>query len=161
MLKNPLLAQAQKTLQDVVTDHESFDKIVKALNRTIYDEKIFAQLAKGLSTAQDPIKDAADGIVGVLGALAQKARGTMPQEPAMQAAFYTFIDCLDFMQLSGLLEVVNEQTLESATKTFIESLLPKIGLTPEKLGTALVELQEVFSDPQRVAAYQAAQKKGM
>ena len=159
MLKNPLLQKALAEIEKGVTNRDAYDKIVSAATKTIYDEKVFASISRGIAEAEDPVADAAKGIVAILGTLASKARGTMPHDAATQAGMALMLDALDFMEQAGLLKVDNE-TLDRAAQDFIEAMLPSTGITSDKLTAALADVQKVMGNQEQMRAYEAAQKGG-
>jgi hypothetical protein len=153
MLKNPLLQKAQAEVEKVVTDRASFDKIVKAGLRVIYDAKTFAKLSAGLKESQDVVGDIAKGIVGILSLLKQQARGTMPPIPMLQAGMALLFDALDFAEEAGLTKVDND-VLAQATTEFVEALLPTLGLTSQMMQQVLQGVQETVSNPERMKLYE-------
>lgn len=153
MLKNPLLQKAQVEVEKAVQDRPSFDKIVKAGVRVIYDKAMFAKLSQGLRESKDVVGDIAKGVVGVLNILKQKSRGTMPPIPMLQAGMVLLFDALDFAEDAGLTQVTAD-VLARATQEYVETVLPTIGLSSQKLQQVLQGVQETASNPERMAMYQ-------
>lgn len=159
MLKNPLLQKTQDEIDKTVTDRASFDKIVRAATKTIYDKDVFDRISQGIAQSQDPVSDVAKGIVGIIGALASRAQGTMPHDVAVQAGMSLMLDALDFLEQAGLVQVDNAM-LEKALNDFIEAMLPNTGLTAEKLGSALQQLAPVLGNEEQMAKFEASMKGG-
>ncbi len=153
MLKNPMLQKAQAEVEKAVQDRRSYDKIVKAGLRVIYDRTMFAKLSQGLKESQDVVGDIARGIVGILNLLAKQSKGTMPPIPMMQAGMALLFDALDFAEDAGLTKV-DAKVLAEATQQYVEAVLPTIGLSSQKMQTVLKGVQETVNDPQRMALYQ-------
>lgn len=157
MIKNPMLQQSMASIEKSVTDRESFDRIVKAGDKVIYNQEMFKKLVQGIDEAEDPIKEVADGMVGILGLLYQKSRNTMPITPMVQAGMALLIDALDFLEQAGMAEVGPDE-LSRATRTYIDSLLPKFGMTPDKITALMNQVGGTLNDPQRME--QIKQQKG-
>lgn len=156
MLKNPLLAQAMQSLEQGVKDRDAFGRIVTAGTKMIYDERTFPELVKGLEESDDPVQTVAEGIIGVLGLMAKKSRGTMPKVPMVQAGLALLLDALDFLEQAGKAEITKE-VLAKAVTGYINSLLPKFGVTPDKMDAMLAGVQPTLNDPQRMAEYKQSQ----
>lgn len=159
MLKNELLQQALTKVQEGVSNREVFDKLVRAGTKVIYNQQTFSKLTEGLADSQDPVGDIAKGMVAVLHMMAQKARGTIPQDVLVQAGIALLIDALDFAEQSGLVKIGKEE-LTAATTQYIEALLPTVGMTPQKMGGMLEGVKQTMADPQRMAEFQASMKGG-
>jgi hypothetical protein len=159
MLKNQLLQQAQAKIDGLVTDKERYTKLVSAGVKTIYDKGIFAQLSKALADSQDPVSDVAKGIVSVIHMMAQKARGTIPHEVALQAGMALLLDALDFIEQAGMVKV-DGKVLDQATQEFIEAMMPSVGVPQEKMDAALASVKATMADPDRMAQYKASMGEG-
>ena len=156
MLKNQLLQQAAANIQQGVQDKDAFERLMKAGTKTIYSKGTFRSLSQHLRQSKDPVDDVARGIVAVLGILAHRARGTIPQGPLMQAGMLLMLDALDFLEQAGLLKV-NAGTLDRATEEFVEALLPAVGLSRQKMDQVLEQIKAVMSDPAKMEAYRKSQ----
>ena len=152
MLKNALLQQAAANIQQGVQDKDAFERLMKAGTKTIYSKGTFRALSQQLRKSKDLVDDVAKGIVAVLGIMAHRARGTIPQGPLMQAGMMLMLDALDFLEQAGLLKVDNA-TLDRATEEYVEALLPAVGLSRQKMDQVLGQIKAVMADPQKMAAY--------
>ena len=152
MLKNELLQQAQTTVEKTVKDRAAYDKIVAAGTKVIYDKETFSELIKGIETSNDPVLEVADGIVGVLGVLYKQSRKTMPLTPMISAGMTLLIDALDFLEQAGM-ATIDKETLGKATTMYMNSLLSKMGLTPEKMQGMLSQVRSTMDDPQKMKQF--------
>jgi len=105
MLKNPLLKEAQAKIEAGVQDRDAFSRIVQAGQKVMYDQATFAELAKGLKDAQDPVTEIAEGMIGILGILYKQSRKTMPIPPMVLAGMALLLDALDFAERAGLVKI--------------------------------------------------------
>ncbi|MBP8190374.1 MAG: hypothetical protein KAX73_00910 [Aquabacterium sp.] len=152
MLKNELLQQAQTTVEKTVKDRAAYDKIVAAGTKVIYDKETFSELIKGIETSNDPVLEVADGIVGVLGVLYKQSRKTMPLTPMISAGMTLLIDALDFLEQAGM-ATIDKETLGKATTMYMNSLLSKMGLTPDKMEGMLSQVRATMSDPEKMKQF--------
>jgi hypothetical protein len=152
MLKNELLQQAQTTVEKTVKDRAAYDKIVAAGTKVIYDKETFSELIKGIETSNDPVLEVADGIVGVLGVLYKQSRKTMPLTPMISAGMTLLIDALDFLEQAGM-ATIDKETLGKATTMYMNSLLSKMGLTPEKMQGMLSQVRSTMEDPEKMKQF--------
>lgn len=157
MLKNELLQQAQTTVEKTVKDRAAYDKIVAAGTKVIYDKETFSELIKGIETSNDPVLEVADGIVGVLGVLYKQSRKTMPLTPMISAGMTLLIDAMDFLEQAGM-ATIDKETLGKATTMYMNSLLSKMGLTPEKMQGMLSQVRSTMDDPQKMSQLRGGQQ---
>lgn len=152
MLKNELLRKAQEAILTGVQDRDVFDRLVKAGTKVIYDQKTFGHLSKMMRESKDPARDVGRGVVIVLTQMAQRARGTIPPVPLVQAGMNLVLDALDFLEQAGFLKVT-PQVLDEATEEFVEALLPALGLDGQKLQGLMGKVKTVMADPQKMQQY--------
>lgn len=150
MIKNPTIQQSLANIEKSVQDRAAYDKIVKAGTAAIYDKAMFQKLTADIQKSGDPVKTVSEGMIGILGLLYQKSNKTMPIPPMVLAGMSMLLDALDFMEQSGLVKI-DKAELNRATSMYVNSLLPKFGLTPDKLGAALGPLQGAIQDPNKLA----------
>ena len=153
MLKNPLLKQAQTKIESGVQDRDAYNRIVQAGTKVIYDKATFAELAKEIRQAQDPVTEIAEGMIGILGILYKQSRKTMPIPAMVMAGMSLLLDALDFAEQAGLVKI-DKAELNKATTHYLNSLLPKFGLTPEKIDATLGQLGGTIKDPAKMAQIQ-------
>lgn len=161
MLKNPILSKAQAEVERQVQDRASYDKIVRAGLKAIYSKGTFGKLTQQIVKAEDPVADVGRGMVAIISLLSKQARGTMPPIPTVQAGMALLLDALDFMEQAGMVKV-SEQVLEKAITTFMEALMPALGLDAGRMDDLLGQVQETMASPERMGAYKQhlAQQKG-
>ncbi len=66
------------------------------------------------------------------------------------------MEALDFMEEANMIEVTPD-VLAEATQLYIETLLPKIGMTGDKMKAVMGKAQGVLNDPQKVAQFKQQQ----
>ena len=153
MLKNPLLKQAQTKIESGVQDRDAYNRIVQAGTKVIYDKATFSELSKAIRQAQDPVTEIAEGMIGILGILYKQSRKTMPIPAMVTAGMSLLLDALDFAEQAGLVKIDKAQ-LNKATTHYLNSLLPKFGLTPDKIDATLGQLGGTIKDPAKMAQIQ-------
>jgi hypothetical protein len=153
MLKNPLLKQAQTKIESGVQDRDAYNRIVQAGTKVIYDKATFTELSKAIRQAQDPVTEIAEGMIGILGILYKQSRKTMPIPAMVTAGMSLLLDALDFAEQAGLVKIDKAQ-LNKATTHYLNSLLPKFGLTPDKIDATLGQLGGTIKDPAKMAQIQ-------
>ena len=153
MLKNPLLKQAQTKIESGVQDRDAYNRIVQAGTKVIYDKATFSELSKSIRQAQDPVTEIAEGMIGILGILYKQSRKTMPIPAMVMAGMSILLDALDFAEQAGLVKIDKAQ-LTKATTHYLNSLLPKFGLTPDKIDAMLGQLGGTIKDPAKMAQIQ-------
>lgn len=153
MLKNPLLKQAQTKIESGVQDRDAYNRILQAGTKVIYDKATFTELSKAIRQAQDPVTEIAEGMIGILGILYKQSRKTMPIPAMVMAGMSLLLDALDFAEQAGLVKIDKAQ-LNKATTHYLNSLLPKFGLTPDKIDATLGQLGGTIKDPAKMAQIQ-------
>jgi hypothetical protein len=159
MLTNPLLQRALEGVEQGVTSRETHDKVVRAGMKAIYAESTFQKLTAALDRGGDIVDQAAKAAILIMAGLQEKSRGTLQPPDMITGGMALMLDILDFLDSAGTIQVDNA-TLEQATKTYLNELLPKFGLTPQKMDEVLGSVQETLSNPERMAQYQQSLKGG-
>lgn len=157
-MQNEMIIKAEAAIDAKVApaDKKAYDKIVLAGMKVMFEDKqMHAQLLQGLQQAPE-IKTVVDGIIGILGILFQQSRNTMPVGPMILAGQSLMMEALDFMEEANMMEVTPD-VLAEATQLYIETLLPKIGMTPDKMKAVMGKAQGVLNDPQKVAQFKQTQ----
>lgn len=109
-----------------------------------------------LEEGQDPIKIAVDGAIGLIRILQEETKGKFQRDPLIYAGQSLLIDILDFMEQGGAI-TVDAATLDRATTLYTETLMEKLGITPEKVQAMTGEVQGVMGDRQKMAQFQSQQ----
>lgn len=148
---NTLLKQAEGQIEQRLKGgvRESYMKIVVAgMKYALKDgpKSILAQL----KDSQDPITDVVKGAIGIVGLLRRAAKGSMPIDALIPAAMVLVLQGLDQAEKFGLLKV-GKPEIDQATQLFVETLLPQLGLTPEKLAQMNGRVQKLMADPEQMA----------
>jgi hypothetical protein len=153
-MQNQLIIKAEAGVDQKVPpkDKNAYDRIVLAGMKVLFSKNTHSQIMQGVKEAQDKVTTAADGIVGLMGMLHKESRGTMPVGPMILAGMSLLMQALDFMEQAGMVQVDNA-VLDTATQHYIETLLPKIGMTPEKIQAMLGQAQGIMADPEKMAQY--------
>jgi hypothetical protein len=153
-MKNTLLAQTDAAITKSVkpADRNAFERISLAGMKVMFDKKMHQTLMQGLSESPDKINTVAEGIVGILSLLYKESRNTMTVTPMITAGMALLLQALAFMEDAGMLQV-DAAALEQATQHYVETLLPKLGITPEKMAAIMAKGQEATNDPQAMAKF--------
>lgn len=156
-MQNEMIIKAEAAIDAKVPpkDKAAYDKIVLAGMKVMFSKETHGQLLQGLQESPE-MKTVVDGIIGILGILFQESRNTMPVGPMILAGQSLLMEGLDFMEQGGMIEVTPD-LLAEATQLYIETLLPKLGMTPEKMAAIMSKAQGVMNDPQKLAQFKQAQ----
>lgn len=152
MLKNKLLLKAMENIEQGAEDPAQFRRLLKAGMKVIYSQKTFPELTKELHKSKDPAGEVAKAMVSVLVLIQHRARGTIEVPALLRAGMALTLDALDFAEQVGVIKV-DARTLDHATEEYIETLLPALGITTERLNEVLGQVKQVMADPQKMAAY--------
>lgn len=157
-MQNAMIIKAEAAIDRKVSagDKTAYDKIVVAGMKVMFSKETHGQLLQGLEESDDKMKSAVEGVIGLLGILYKESRNTMPVGPMVLAGQSLLMEALDFMEQGNMIEVTPEM-LGQATQSYIETLLPKLGITPEKMKSMMDQTQGVMSDPQKMAQYKQSQ----
>lgn len=156
---NTLIKQVQAQIEQRLKTgvRESYQKIVISGMKFILDkgpDGILAQLGK----SQNVIDDAVKGAIGVVGILRRAAKGVMPADAMVPAAMTLMLEALDYAERVGLL-TVDTNVIDQATHLFIETISPRMGVTPQKLGQLTSQVHGIMQDPDKMARITAAQRE--
>lgn len=157
-MQNPMIIKAEAAVDAKVppADKQSYDKIVLAGMKVLFSKETHAQMMKGVPEAPDKLQFAVEGIIGLLGILYKESRNTMPIGPMIFAGQSLLMEALDFMEQTGMIEVTPD-TLSQATQSYIETLLPKLGLPADKMQAMLGQAQGIMNDPAKMAEFKKSQ----
>lgn len=157
-MNNAMIIKAEAAIDAKVPtkDKQAYDKICLAGMKVMFSKETHGQLMQGLKESQEPLKTAVEGIIGILGILFKESRNTMPVGPMILAGQSLLMEGLDFMEQGGMIEVTPD-VLAEATQLYIETLLPKIGMSPEKMQAIMAQAQGVMSDPEKMAQFKQSQ----
>lgn len=149
---NQLLQQANAKIDQAVKpdQKDAYERIVTAGKKIMYSKDMNAQLLAGLNDAPDRITTTVDGVIGILGLMFQQSRNTMPAAPMVLAGQKLLLEALDFLENAQMVEV-SAESLAKATQHYLNTMMPKIGLTPERMQGVLAKTQGVMQDPQKMA----------
>lgn len=155
MLKNPLLQQAVEGIEGGVKDKEVHAKVVGAGLKVMYAQSTFDKLAEALNPDGDLVAQAGNAVMLVLNGLAEKARGSLKATDMISGGMVLMLNALQTLEDAELLKI-EPSTLDQATTVFLNELLPKFGLTPDRMDELLGSVQETINNPERMAQYQAS-----
>jgi hypothetical protein len=140
-------AQIEQRLRAGV--RESYMKIVIAGMKFALnggEKSILAQLKGSENVVEDVVK----GAIGLVGVLRRSAKGAMPVDAMIPAAMTLMLEALDYAERAGMLQI-DKAVIDEATQLFIETLLPRLGMTPQKLGEMTSRVHQVMQDPEKMA----------
>lgn len=154
MMKNELLQQAEaKVEQTVPPDQQSaYQRIVVAGMKVLYSKQTHDAIIVGLKDSKEPLVDAAKGAVGLVMTLYRESKGTMPVKAMIPASMTLLLQALDYLDSTGIL-AIGKPEIETATRAFMDTLMPQLGMTPDRTKQMLGQFQGVVKDQGKMQAY--------
>ena len=151
---NPLIKQAMDRVQSTVKqpDEEAFLKILTAGLKFAFNKKAHGTIMEGLDKSQDPVHDIAVGTVGLLLVMNKGSHGTMPVPPMVPAGMMLVLHGLDYIEHTQNIKI-GAAEIDEATKIFIQTIMPKIGITPEVFKQATDSAHKAMQDPALMAKF--------
>lgn len=142
-----LIASVEQKIESQLTpeNRANYMKIVAAGMAAGLDggpKSIVASLAK----SKDPVRDAAIGAVSLCIILQRRSRGTMPLKAMVPAATTLMLKALDFADHAGWVKV-DADVVNRATRTLVNFIFAKSGITPRMLHTAAQKVHGMVNDP--------------
>lgn len=120
-----------------------------------------AGLLGHLTKSKDPIADLVQGSIAIIGILRRQSKGTMPPAAMIPAMMTLILQGLDYLRKAHIVEEITNDDVARATQMFINVVLPKLGVTPDKMQGMMQQAQTMAQDPSKVAAMkQAAAAQG-
>jgi len=152
---NELIQQAEAKIESGVPadQQNAYQRIVVAGMKALYSKEMHSALIVGLKDSKDPLTDVAKGAVGLILTLYKESKGTMPVRAMIPASMTLLLQGLDYLDKTGMLEIGKDE-INQATHTFMDTLMPQLGLTPEKTQQMMGRVQDVMQDEQKMAMYQ-------
>jgi len=149
-----IIEQAKAKIEQGVDpkQKDAYDRIVLAGMKVMFTKGTHEQLMQGLVDAPDKLKTAVDGVIGLVGVLFKESRNTMPVVPMIMAGITLLYEGLEFMEKAGMVQVDGD-SLAKTTQYYLETLLPKLGMTPDKMQALLAQTKGVMQDPAKVAEF--------
>lgn len=151
LAQNTLVKQVEQQIEQRLKAgvRESYMKIViagmkYALNKG--DQSLFAQLHGSKNVMEDCVK----GAIGIVGVLRRASKGAMPADAMIPAAMTLMLEALDYAERAGMLKV-DAAMIDEATQQFLNTLLPLLGLTPQKIAQMTAQVHGVMQDPDKMA----------
>lgn len=156
-MQNKLLQQTEETIEKTVSeeDKEAYDRIMVAGMKVLFSQKTHGALIAKLKESENPIEDTGKGAVGLIVTLWNESKGTMPVKAMIPAGLTLMLHALDYLDSTGAV-AIDKQELDQATEVFIETLMPQMGLTPERVQELTGGVQEVMADPEKMKQYKGA-----
>ena len=154
---SPLLQQAEAKVEAGIKPQfkEAYQRIVIAGMKVAFDPSTHGSIVDGLRQSKNPIHDVAVGTVGMLILLSQQSKGTMPVPAMVPAGMTLLINGLDYLEKTNVLKV-DANMLGDATNIYITTLMPKIGITPQKMQQIAQQTHGAMNNPQFMAQFQGA-----
>lgn len=151
VLQNTLLKAAEQKIESQLTQktRSNYLRIVTAgMKLALKDgpNSIIASLKK----SQNPLDDCVNGVIGLMSLLFRESNGTMPMNAMIPAASVLLIQALDFAARAGIMKV-GKPELEHAIQSLVEKLLPKLGVTPDRLTSLTQKVHGIMADPTKRA----------
>lgn len=151
LAQNTLVKQVEVQIEQRLKAgvRESYMKIVIAGMKYILDKGDKGILAQ-LGNSQNVVEDTVKGAIGLVGILRRAAKGAMPADAMIPAAMTLMLEALDYAERVGLVTIDNS-VIDKATQLFIETMLPTLGITPQKLGQLTSQVHGIMQDPDKMA----------
>ncbi len=145
---NPLLQQAEVKVEAAVKPEmkNAYNRIVAAGMKAAYDKTSHASMMQSLANSKDPIHDVAVGAVGLMMILYKESHNTMPPAAMPQAGMTLLLNGLDYLEKIGKIKV-DAGMIDQATKIFLGTIMPKLGLTPDVMAKANQRVNAAKNDP--------------
>lgn len=155
--QNTLVLQIEKQIESRLKEgvRDPFMRIVVSGMKVAMKGGPDSILAK-LKGSQDPVNDIVKGAIGVLGLLRRAAKGTMPIDAMIPAGMVLVLQALDFAERAGMLKI-DKATIDQATHAYMETLLPMLGITPEKMAQYAGQVNKLTQDPEKMSQLQRPQ----
>lgn len=146
-ISNPLLQSAENALEAKLTpeNRDDYNKVVVAGLHIALANGVNGFMAK-LAHSADPIGDAAKGAVALTLIMRKDAKGVMPMQAGIPAAYTLMLHALDFIDRTGVVPIA-EPELVRATTQFSNQLFHKLGITPQMLTSATQRVHQITQDP--------------
>lgn len=154
---NPLIKQAMDRVQGTVKpdQQDAYTRILAAGLKFAFDKKSHSSIIEGLDKSKDPVHDIAVGTVGLLLLMHKQSGDTMPVPPMVPAGMMLVLHGLDYIEQTKNIKIGNAE-IDTATKLFIQTLSPKIGLTPDKMQEATDKAHQAMQNPEFMAKLKGA-----
>ncbi len=154
---NPLIKQTMDKVKATVKadQQDAYTRILTAGLKFAFDKKAHGTIIEGLDKSKDPVHDVAVGTVGLLLIMNKEAKGTMPVPPMIPAGMMLVLHGLDYIEQTRHVKIGNAE-IDTATKLFIQTISPKIGLTPEKMKEMTDKAHQAMQNPQLMAKFKEA-----
>lgn len=107
-------------------------KVVLAGMKVMFDPKTHQLMLDELNRPAPLDQNLADGIVGLMVILFKQSNQTMPPQVVIPAGIDLLMQAVDFIEKSGIKQIDNA-IIGSATTKFIQGILAKFGLDPNKV----------------------------
>jgi hypothetical protein len=144
----------QKIVDSIKLDDPS-QRIVTAGLRFMFDPKTHKMLIEGIEDADDPLNMIGKGVAGIVVMMKKRAKGTMPPDGAVKASVVLLMHALDFAAKVDLIEE-SPEVINQSLQPMMEAMLSAEGITPDKMGALLSNVQSVVEDPAKFEAFQKA-----
>lgn len=143
------IAQIEKSLG--ANQQDAFSRMVSAGMRIALNKGPRGLLGS-LTQSKDPIADVVKGAIAISGIIYRESRGTAPLGVLVSAAMVLALHGLDFAARAKIIPEPTPEVVAQVTQSFIEELLPKFGITADRLGQMTQQTHGLLQDPAKVAA---------
>lgn len=153
LMENTLLKRVEVEIERNMPENvrEDYMKIVVSGMRYAMNKGPDSILAT-LKNSKDPLGDAVKGAINIVGLLRRASKGTMPLNAMIPAAMTLLLQALDFADKTSILKV-GQAEVDKATQMFMETILPLLKVTPERMRAMLDQVHSTMRDPTKMASY--------
>lgn len=109
-----------------------------------------------IKRSKTPLESVVKGMISLMLMLKDQAKGQVPVNALVPATMAMVLQGLAFANNVGVLKV-GAPEIAQATHLFINTIMPKLGLTQDKVEAVVGQVRNITSDPQKLAALKQAQ----
>lgn len=147
MMRNKLLAATEEKIESNLfgRNRQDYLKAVNAGMKAALHGGTNSILAK-LKDSKNPIHDSVVGAINLSLILRHQSRNTMPMKAMIPAATSLMLHALDFAESLGMVQI-DKPELDEATHLLVNTLLKRLGITPNMLHTAAGKVHALMENP--------------
>lgn len=144
-----VLAKLQAAAEQNVPQQyqDAYQRVVLAGKKLMYSDETHDLMQQALAQSDDPMQAVGKGTAQLMGLLTKESRNTIPQPVFMPAALALMADALDFVSQTKKRRL-GPQDIETATRSFSETLLAAAGITQDGLGQLVGKTEEMMANPE-------------
>lgn len=149
-MHNQLLAATEQEIEGNLygKNRENVAKVVDAGMQSAFQGGP-KSIAASLKNSKQPLHDCVVGAVNLAIILRKQSRNTMPIEAMVPGATILMLHAMDFAEQLGMLKA-DKPMLVQATHLLVNTLMHRLGVSPQMLHTAADKVHNLMRDPANV-----------